>query len=121
MNIDKTSNPDISAMIAQGGQQARAAMENYLQFFQKSILSSSPWAGTELNSKLADYARRNVETALGFSQQLTQAKDMQDLVRIQSEFFQSQLRSLTEQAKDLSDAATAASKGNTVGSNPAKR
>jgi hypothetical protein len=85
------------------------AMENYLDFFQKSI-SASPWAGTELSKKVADYAQQNVATAFGFAQKLTQAKDLQDTVRIQTEFFQTQLKSLTEQA-DLSEAATKAVAG----------
>jgi hypothetical protein len=90
--------------------QAVRATENYLDFFQKSI-STSPWAGTELNIKVADYAQQNVATAFRFAQKLTQARDFQDLVRIQTEFFQTQLKSLTEQAKDLSEAATKAVAG----------
>ena len=90
--------------------QARGAMENYLDFFQKSM-SASPWAGTELNKKVADYAQHNIATFFGFAQQLTQAKDLQDMVRIQTEFLQTQMKSLTEQAKDLSETATGAFKG----------
>jgi hypothetical protein len=97
----------MSAMIAQGIEQARGAMENYLKFFQNSM-SATPWASTDLNKKLADYARQNFDTAFGFAQKLTQAKSVPDLLRIQTEFFQAQLKSLTEQAKDLGETATKA-------------
>jgi hypothetical protein len=49
------------------------------------------------------------------AQKLTQAKDLQDLVRIQTEFFQTQLKSLTEQAKDLGKTATKAAAGRLKG------
>jgi phasin family protein len=79
-------------------------------WLQKSM-SASPWAGAELNKKVADYAQQNVATAFGFAQKLTQSKDLQDLVRIQTEFLQAQMKSLTEQAKDLSETATKAATG----------
>jgi phasin family protein len=105
MAKDTKPSEDLSTVAGKTMEQARGAMENYLNFFQKSM-SASPWAGTELSKKMTDYAQQNVDAAFGFAQKLTQAKDLQDLVRIQTEFFQTQLRSLTEQAKDLSEMAT---------------
>jgi hypothetical protein len=107
--MDKEKKPaqDMGAMMTKGIEQARGAMENYLKFFQNSM-SATPWASTELNKKLTDYARRNVDTAFAHAQDLTQAKDLQDSLRIQTEFFQSQLRSLTDQAKDIGETAAKA-------------
>ena len=110
MAKDEKLSEDLSAVAGQTMEQARGAMENYLDFFQKSM-SASPWAGTELNKKMVDYAQQNVATAFGFAQKLTQAKDLQDLVRIQTEFLQTQMKSLTEQAKDLSETTTKATTG----------
>ena len=101
---------DVSIVAGQTMEQARGAMENYLDFFQKNM-SASPWAGAELNKKVADYAQQNIATAFGFAQKLTKAKDLQDLVRIQTEFLQTQMKSLTEQAKDLSETSTKAATG----------
>jgi len=110
MAKDTKPSDNLSAMAGQTMEQARGAVENYLNFFQKSM-SASPWAGAELNKKVADYAQQNVATAFGFAQKLTQSKDLQDLVRIQTEFLQAQMKSLTEQAKDLSETATKAATG----------
>ena len=110
MAENKKPAENLSAMAGQTMEQARGAMENYLNFFQKSM-SASPWVGAELNKKVADYAQQNVATAFGFAQQLTQAKDLQDIVRIQTEFLQTQMKSLTAQAKDLSETATKAATG----------
>jgi len=97
----------MSATVAQTMQQARGAMENYLNFLQKSM-SAAPWTGTELNKKVKSYVEQNIANAFGFAEKLTQAKDFQDLVRIQTEFVQMQLKSLSEQAKDLGETATKA-------------
>jgi phasin len=110
MAEDKKPSEDLSTVAGETMKQARGAMENYLDFFQKSM-SASPWAATELSKKMTDYAQQNVATAFGFAQKLTQAKDLQDLVRIQTEFLQTQMKSLTEQAKDLSETATKAAAG----------
>jgi phasin len=104
MDSSKTPAQDMSAMVAQNVEQARKAMENYLQFFQNGM-SVSPWAGTDLSRKLVSYTQQNVAAALEFAQRLTKAKDLQDVVQIQTEFFQSQLKSLTEQTKDIGEAA----------------
>jgi phasin len=114
MDNDKPPTQDMSAMMAQGVEQARAAMENYLKFFQNSM-SAAPWGSTELSRKLTDYARQNVDTAFAYAKKLTEAKDPQDLLRIQTEFFQTQVRSLTEQAKELGEAATKAAAGTMKG------
>jgi len=110
MAEDKKPSEDLNTAAGQTMKQARGAMENYLDFFQKSM-SASPWAGTELNKKVAEYTQKNVATTFEFAQKLTQSKNLQDLLRIQTEFLQTQIKSLTEQAKDLSETATKAASG----------
>ena len=98
---------DIGKTMAQSVEEARGAMENYLQFFQKSM-SALPWGGTDLSKKIQSYAEQNFASAHKFAQKLTEAKDLQDIVRIQAEFMQTQLNSFGEQAKDLAETATKA-------------
>ena len=110
MAESKAPTQDMSAMMAQSIEQARGAMQSYLQFFEKSMIAT-PWAGTALNQKIMKYAEQNIATAFGYAQKLTQARDLQEVARLQTEFFQTQLEALTEQAKDLSDTATKATAG----------
>jgi hypothetical protein len=107
--MEKSNKPseDMNARVEQTMEQARGAMENYLNFLQKSM-SASPWAVTDLNKKVKSYAEQNVANASGFALKLTQAKNFQDVVRIQTEFMQTQLKALSEQAKDLGEIATKA-------------
>lgn len=107
MAQNKNPASDVSATLAQNLEQARRAMENYLRFFEKSMVAM-PWAKTDLNQKLMEYAENNVATAFGYAQKLSQAKDLQEVAQLQTEFFHTQLKSLTEQAKDLGETATKA-------------
>ena len=45
------------ASMAQSIEQARQAMENYLNFVQKSA-SALPWTGTDLSKKILSYAEK---------------------------------------------------------------
>jgi hypothetical protein len=104
---NKTSPESLNEIAAESVEQARGAMENYLSFFQKSMFAS-PWAETELNKKIQNYAGLNVATTFEFAQKLTKAKDVQELVQIQTEFMQTQLKALSEQAKEIGEVATKA-------------
>ena len=110
--MEKSNKPseNMSATATQTIDQARGAMENYFNFLQKSM-AASPWAGTDLSIKVKNYAEQNVASASGFALKLTQAKDFQDVVRIQTEFMQTQLKALSDQAKDLGEIATKAATG----------
>jgi hypothetical protein len=105
MANDEKPSENIGAMMMQGAEQARKAMENYLNFLQKSI-SAAPWLESDLNKKMKSYTEQNVAAASEFAQRLTQAKDFQDFWQIQTEFMQTQLKAFSEQAKDLGETAT---------------
>ena len=106
----KTPPESVSELAAQTVEQARGAMENYLEFFQKRMFAA-PWAETDLNKKIQSYAGKNVATTFEFAEKLTKAKDFQELIQIQTEFMQTQLKFLNEQAKELGETATKAATG----------
>jgi hypothetical protein len=70
--------------------QTQGAMENYFSWLQNTM-SVSPWGSTDLNKKLSTYATENVKAAVTFVQKLSQAKDLQDVIKIQTEFVQMQI------------------------------
>jgi phasin family protein len=104
---EQSSPSDNNAEAEKSIDQARGAMENYLEFFQKTIFTPA-WAQTDLNKKIQNYAGKNVATAFEFAQRLIQAKDLQEVVRIQTEFMQTQVKALSEQAKEIGETATKA-------------
>jgi hypothetical protein len=80
--------------------------ENYFSWLQNAM-SSSPWGSTDLNKKLLGYATENVIAAVTFVQKLSQAKDLQDVFTIQTEFVQTQIETFNKRAKELGDAVAA--------------
>jgi phasin len=107
MAKDQKSVEDFNVIAKRTMEQAQGAAGNYLGWLQKSM-SASPWGDAEMGKKLMGYAERNISATFEFVQKLSQAKDFQDLVRIQSEFMQTQLQSFGEQAKDIGEASTKA-------------
>ena len=86
-------------------EKAQGAMKNYFGWLQ-SAMSATPWGSTDLNKKLLEYAAENSSAAFGYVQNLTRAKNWEDVVRIQTEFMSTQLNSLNEQVKSIGDAYT---------------
>jgi len=108
----------ISDMMVQGFEQTRKAMDNYFDFFEKSIKASPTWLNdADLSKKMKSYTDQHIAAASEYAQKLTRAKDFQDFLRMQSEFMQSQWKAFNEQAKGFGEAvtksATSALKGST--------
>ena len=97
---------DVRKMTEQSTEQVRTAINSYLQLFQRAVPANV--MGGELSNKVLNYAQSNVQNAFEFAQKLAQVKDVQELVKLQTEFIQSQMQAMTEQVKDLSETATKA-------------
>jgi phasin len=87
--------------------QARRATETYFSWVQNAM-SVFPWSSTDLNRKLLNYATENVTTAVNFMQKLGHAKNPEDVVKIQTEFLEKQIKSFSEQAKTVGEITQAA-------------
>jgi hypothetical protein len=86
-------------------EQTQGAMENYLGWLQ-TAMSAFPWSNTNLNRILLNRATQNVTATFAFMQKLSQAKNFQDVAKIQTEFMQMQMNSFNEQAKILGEIYT---------------
>jgi hypothetical protein len=98
---------DFGAIAEQTMEQARGAVDSYFGFLQKTI-SSYPSGGTELGEKVKSYAEKNISATHEFVRRLTQTKDIQEMMRIQTEFMQAQMKDFGEQTKSLGEAYTKA-------------
>ncbi|MGB8526659.1 MAG: TIGR01841 family phasin [Rhodoplanes sp.] len=96
---------DVRKMTEQSMEQVRTAIDSHLQFFKRAV-PGNVMGGNELSDKVLNYAERNVHNAFEFAHKFVQVKDVQDLVKLQTEFIQSQMQAMTEQVKDLSETAT---------------
>lgn len=88
----------------------RKGTEEYFGLLEKG-LSSSPLPIADQAKQFCKFMQRNVSATFDLGDKLTQAKDMQDALKMQSEFFQDQMRALTDQAKNMGETAMKAVTG----------
>ena len=93
-------------------EQARKAVDGFMNAAQKAVNTAEVQANAaqsgakDLGHKAMSFAEQNVANSFDFAQKLVRAKDMQELMALQQEFLQSQMKAMSEQAKDLGSAAT---------------
>jgi phasin len=87
--------------------QARKAFEKFLSNAQATAGSIEERGETvragakEITSKAIACAEKNVQASLDYAQSLVQAKDLTEIMRLHSEYVQTQMRSLAEQASEM--------------------
>jgi hypothetical protein len=111
MAKDKEPFESLTATAAQTAEQmtkqTQGAMENYFGWLQ-STMSALPWDNTNLNRILLSNTTQNVTATFAFMHKLSQAKNFQEVVKIQTEFMEKQMYSFNEQAKILGEMYTKA-------------
>jgi phasin len=63
-----------------------------------------------VGKKAMTFAEQNVANSFEFARKLVRAKDVQDILRLHSEFIRAQMEALSSQAKELGEAASRAAK-----------
>jgi phasin len=108
---DQTMSPEsVRAMLSENLDKLRKASTDYFQMLEKG-LTSSPSPIADHAKQYCDYMQHNVMGTFELCDKLIQAKDVQDSMKVQSEFVQAQMRSLTDQAKSLGESAMKAMTG----------
>jgi len=94
--------------------QAKRAFEGFMDQAQKAVSALEGQASAvqattkDLNAKAFSFAEANVAASFEFAQRLTRAKDVNEVVKLQTEFVQAQLKAFNDQAKELGAAASKA-------------
>jgi len=104
-----TKTPDFFEPARQAAEQmterTQEAIANYFSWLQ-SAMQACPWGNTDLNKKLICYATETVTAPLSFVQKLSQAKNLEDVAKIQTEFVKAQTDSFNKHAKELGEICT---------------
>lgn len=101
---------NIRAALAEANGRFRKAATESFELLEKG-LASSPLAVSDQTKQLCDFMQRNVMATVDLGDRLVQARDVQDALRIQSEFFLDQMRAVTDQARSMGEAAMKAATG----------
>jgi phasin len=105
---------DMQSMAEASFAQARKAFENFLNSAQQTASSIEDRnaavraSAKDISSKAIAFAEKNVTASLDYAESLLKAKDLGDVMRLHSEYVQSQMRALTEQASEMGQALSRA-------------
>ena len=98
----------------QSVEQARKAVDGFMSAAQKAVSTAEAQAATaqssakDVGQKAMGFAEQNIANSFEFAQRLVRAKDIQEVMALQQEYLQAQMKAMSEQAKDLGSAATKA-------------
>jgi phasin len=94
--------------------QARKAFETFMGTAQQT---ASTFSGTgeaaranakDISAKAITFAEKNVQASLAYAQQLIHATDLAEVMRLHTEYVQTQMRTLADQASEIGQAVTRA-------------
>lgn len=88
----------------------RKTHAEYFEMLEKG-LASSPLPIANQAKEFCSFMERNVTATFDLGDKLIHAKDVQDALKHQADFFQDQMRALTDQAKTMGDLAMKAAGG----------
>ena len=87
--------------------QAEAAMSSFMQSASKSV-DAVPAPMGDVAKKAFALSEKNLKASFDHARNLMQAKDIGEIMRLQSEFIRSQFEVATEQFKQVTSSAAAA-------------
>lgn len=107
-------------------EQARQAFDRYIAAAHQAVSDLEGRAQAarsgvmDVGGRAMSFAERNMAASFEFAQKLVQAKDVQDMIRLQTEYLKAQVAALNEQTKELADAAARVAKDTTSSKQPGK-
>ena len=101
---------NVRTMLADNLNRIRKANEEYFQMLEKNLASAQLPIGGQARQYF-ELMQRNVTATFDLCDKLIKAKDVQDSMKIQSEFFQDQMRAMTDQARSMGESTMKAMTG----------
>jgi len=98
---------DMRSMAEAGFEQARKTFEKFLSTAQTAADSIEERGATmragakDVGARAIAYAEKNVQSSLDYAERLLHAKDLPEVLQLHSEYVQTQMRSLAEQASEM--------------------
>ncbi len=101
---------NVKGMLTEAVGRLRKASADYFELLEKSLASSPPPIADHAR-QLCEFMQRNTTATFDFGDKLIQAKDVQDALKVQSEFFQAQMQALSDQTRSIGQSAMKAATG----------
>ena len=104
--------PEMRAFAEKSVEQAKQAVEGFNSAAQRAASTLEGQAETarkgakDVGQKAIEFATQNIASSFELAQKLVRAKDMQEMLELQSNYINAQMQVLSEQAKELGEGAS---------------
>jgi len=111
---------DMKAFAEKSVEQARQAFDGFISAAHQAVSTLEGQSETarqsakDVTAKAMTFAQKNVASSFEFMQKLVQAKDFQEVLKLQTDYVKTQMQVLTEQAKELGESTAKAAKDATT-------
>lgn len=112
--------PDMRVFAEKSVEQAKQAFDGFVTAASRAVSALEGQTETarlgakDVAEKAMSFAQKNVAGSFEFMQKLVQAKDFQEVLRLQADYVKTQMQVLAEQAKELGESTTQAAKDATT-------
>ena len=104
--------PELRNMAEKTIEQAEKALGMFFDAATRSM-ASIPYPGAEISKKALSLTEQNIKAAFEHARKLAQATDLEEAMRIQSDFLKSQFANAGEQIKELAGQVMSTAKDTT--------
>ena len=107
---------DMRKFAEQSVDQARKAFDGFITAAHQAVSEMEGRAHAarsgvmEMSGRAMTFAEKNMAESFDFAKNLVRAKDVEEVLKLQTEYVKKQIATLQEQAKELTDSATKAAK-----------
>jgi len=104
--------PEMRAFAEKSVEQAKQAVESFISAAHKAVSTLEGQAETarkgakDASQKAIDFATQNIASSFEHAQKLVRAKDVHEVLELQSSYIKAQMQALSEQAKELGQSAS---------------
>jgi phasin len=108
--------PDMRVFAEKSVEQAKQAFDGFITAANKAVSTFEGQSETaresakQVTEKAVTFAQKNIATSFEFVQKLVQAKDFQEVLKLQTEYVKNQMQVLSEQAKELGESTAKAAR-----------
>ena len=103
---------EMRAFAEKSVEQAREAFESFISTAHHTLSAFGEQAETtrqgaqDLGQRAMAFAERNIASSFEFAQKLVRARDVNEMVKLQSDYIAAQMKALSEQARELGESTT---------------
>lgn len=107
---------DMRKFAEQSVEQARQAFDGFMSAANKAVTDIEGRTNVarsgvkDVSERAVSFAQRNIASSFDFAQKLVQAKNVEEVMKLQQDYIQTQMQTLNEQAKELGEVASKATR-----------